>query len=537
MKLLQVLCLSILFTCPSYAQSKRDYTWVLGYYNFDFAEIWDTSIYGGQILRFDTSLLFPTIQTKRFPYGPATAVANDEYGNFLFLSTGCKIISKDMTVMENGDNIDSGVDNIENCYDLGGAWYIKNGTFVLPDAGNDHLYNLFYLRSIRSSPTYSMVDRLQMSTIDMQKNHGLGAVIEKNQVLLSDSLHNQIAVTRHGNGRDWWLIVPRGVGREFWRLQITPEGVTDKKLLNVLPAQPPFSIRIEFGDEPGTYYVPDEYSWEVEGTAAFSPDGSKYCVAILGLGFEIYDFDRCSGEMTFRRLIPMPSYRGTTLEETQVTSTGAAFSPNSRYLYYNNGESLFQLDVCDACIDHSEPVLIDTYDGALEESLPVNFFNMRNAPDGKIYMNSTSSTRTLHVIHEPNKKGLACHFEEQGIRFRFWNSWILNNFPNFNLYDLKDSPCDTLGINDPAYATPLALKDLKIFPNPADNQVQIYVPECSGGDVRVWNLTGQVVAEIRNFAGLELYTLNTGSWPAGMYVFEVHFQREKPILYKVVIVH
>jgi hypothetical protein len=255
------------------------------------------------------------------PYGPATGVANDEDGNFQFYTTGCKIINHKLEVMENGDDIDSGADNIENCADFGGAWYVKNGTFIFPCIKNENQYNLYYLRFIRTTDTSFIFDRLYESTIDMQQNGGAGTVLEKNKIVLDDSLHNQIAVTRHGNGRDWWIVVRRGVGREFWTVLVGPEGIVSKTTQDVLPPQPPFSIRFEWSDYPGTYWVPNEYAWETEGTSAFSPDGTKYCESILGLGFEIYDFDRCSGELTFRRLIPMPRYIKYPLSEIQVADS------------------------------------------------------------------------------------------------------------------------------------------------------------------------------------------------------------------------
>ena len=218
-----------------------------------------------------------------------------------------------------------------------------------------------------------------------------------------------------------------------------------------------------------------------------------------------------------------------------MTVLGLAFSPNNRYLYFNNGEALFQLDVCDACLATSEPIEIGIIDGFRDLFLPVTFFNMRNGPDGKIYMGSASTSRLLHVIHEPDKKGSACNFEQRGIAFPFWNSWIINNFPNFNLLDLRESPCDSLGIDNPFYVSDLAFDSFRIFPNPANEAIQVYIPDCIGGRIRVWDVQGRLIAETESFAGMEVYRLSTADWVSGMYFFEII--QEKTSIRKVVVTH
>ncbi len=525
-----VVCFAVIFLA---AQSKRDYTWVLGYSDPSWGSN-DPINFGGQFLNFADGKTH--IEKFAMQYGPATGVANDESGNLLFYTTGCKIISKNYELMENGDAIDSGADNTENC-PYGGVLYVKNGTFVLPDGKDVNRYNIFYLRISRTSDTSNLVDRLYSARIDIAANNGLGRVEEKTHIVLDDSLHNQVAVTRHGNGRDWWIIVPRGVGREFWQILVTPDGLLKKRMVNVQPPQPSFSIRIEDSDNPGIYSTPNEYAWEAEATAAFSPDGSKYCVAILGTGFEIYDFDRCSGDLTFRRLIPIPPYKAFPNYEVQVNSVGAAFSPNSRYLYYNNGESMYQLDVCENCIDKAVPSLLGSWDGYSYEGIATNFFNMRNAPDGKIYINSTSSAKTLHVINNPDKKGLSCNFQQHALEFPYWNVWILNNFPNFNLYDLPGSACDTLGIDDLNRRPVISFEQLKIYPNPANQMVNMYIPTCESGRVRIWNLAGQLMDAIDNITGNEVYTIKTANWPAGIYIFDTNTYDQGSMVNKVLIAH
>jgi hypothetical protein len=70
------------------------------------------------------------------------------------------------------------------------------------------------------------------------------------------------------------------------------------------------------------------------------------------------------------------------------------------------------------------------------------------APDGKIYITTTSGSRTLHVIHRPDEPGTACAFEQHGIRLPCYNARSVPTFANYRLGPVDGSSCDTLGINN-----------------------------------------------------------------------------------------
>jgi hypothetical protein len=45
--------------------------------------------------------------------------------------------------------------------------------------------------------------------------------------------------------------------------------------------------------------------------ACFSPDGSKYAIYnALNIGVYLYDFDRCTGELSNKQVLWRPLYRG-----------------------------------------------------------------------------------------------------------------------------------------------------------------------------------------------------------------------------------
>ena len=55
------------------------------------------------------------------------------------------------------------------------------------------------------------------------------------------------------------------------------------------------------------------------------------------------------------------------------------------------------------------------------------------APDGKIYISATASSRFLHVIERPNLPGQACVFRQHGVRLPTSNGTTIPHFPNYRL--------------------------------------------------------------------------------------------------------
>ena len=163
---------------------------------------------------------------------------------------------------------------------------------------------------------------------------------------------------------------------------------------------------------------------------------------------------------------------------------------------------------------------------------------MRNAPDGKIYINPANSTRYIHVIHEPNKAGKVCKFEQRGVTLPRWSDFVINYFPNFNLFDLKDSPCDTLGIDDLNPPKPIyTFDEFSVFPNPANHEVMLFVPQCEGTRIQVWNMAGQIIRDIPSISGMDVFSLDVSDWAAGAYIVGAYIDSQKPMMRKLVVVH
>ncbi len=247
----------------------------------------------------------------------------------------------------------------------------------------------------------------------------MGKVIDKNEFIISDSLWlGKLTAIKHANGRDWWLLYNEWMTKNYYTILIAPNGpeIVDTQTV-------------------GTSVI------DGLGQAVFSPDGTKYAI-INGRHddfLQIFDFDRCTGELSNEILIQFSVGQN-------IASPGLAISPNSRFLYFSATDTIYQYDLWADDIPSSEEV-VGIYDGHVDPFANL-FFLAQLAPDGKIYISVPNGSRYLHVIENPNEKGLACNFNQRGVNLLNYNGGTLPNHPNYRLGPLDGSPCDTLGLDN-----------------------------------------------------------------------------------------
>jgi hypothetical protein len=78
---------------------------------------------------------------------------------------------------------------------------------------------------------------------------------------------------------------------------------------------------------------------------------------------------------------------------------------------------------------------------------------MQLAPDGKIYLATGNSTRYMHIIHQPDVRGVGCNLEQHALHLDRFNFYSVPNYPNFRLGREVGSACDTLYYTLTATAT------------------------------------------------------------------------------------
>ena len=221
---------------------------------------------------------------------------------------------------------------------------------------------------------------LKSAFIDLDKNNGQGVVVQKEIPIFTDAMQAHLATAcRHANGRDWWIItIKSGMGK-YYKTLLNPNGFVPQ-----LPQTMPYINGSE----------------RKSSVAYFSPNGKMYAHYNGEQGAWLYDFDRCTGMLYNRRLIPL-------FRAFRTGYAGLAFSPNSRYLYMNDDSQIAQYDLEAADVPASK-IIVAEYDGFADTigfaRFNTSFFLMQLAPNGKIYGNCTGGNRYLHVIHNPNEQ-------------------------------------------------------------------------------------------------------------------------------------
>ena len=358
----------------------------------------------------------------------------DSAGKLLFYSNGMFINNSEYKVMEGGDSIAYGefwerfVDTIyPTTYEGLRIW---QGALSLPYPGHSGKYIMLYEDwDIHRQ----LINHVYYAIIDINENGGLGRVIEKDVDLLVQNNENEwladwgkLTACKHANGRDWWVMIPNSINNKIYIYLLSPEG------LNLIMEKEFEAYRV---------------SKSSLGQGAFSPDGKYYAIwggdEILGKGYyRLYDFDRCTGELSNERSDTLLTIYG----------DGLCFSPNSNYLYLSNDKHIYQFDLEEDDFYGSKQIVatMDTiWENEIGRKLSLSW--MALGRDKKIYVipNAGNSSH-IHRINKPDEKGESCNVQHHILKLPTFvgTAGTIPNYPNFRLGPIDGSDCDTLGIDN-----------------------------------------------------------------------------------------
>ena len=449
----------------SYAQG-IDNLWLLGY--------------GGGATNINFISSSPNIySTNRMMNISVTlGLITDNSGNLLFYSNGCYIANALNDTMYNGNGLNPNSCALNVC-PYGNT--ITDGNIVIPDPGNPNRYYLFHETCSWISPSFEPTE-LYYSVIDMTQQGGLGAVVQKNVVILNSGTLNWgfLTAVKHANGRDWWIAVHKLGNNLFHTLLLTPDGL-----------QGPFTQSI------GT-----SFQFSAGGQTVFSPDGSKLATSTWGFGngltITLFEFDRCTGQFRNEMI----------LDSINIGTCGIAFSPNSRFLYCTPLDSIIQYDMNANNISSSKIKV------AMRDSF--TYFQFAElAYNQKIYIISGGSS--FSSIENPDSLGLACNVQMNSIHLPHINHGTIPNYPNYRLGPVIGSVCDSLtGIND-KNAFQLSLK---VFPNPSATGIfhfQFNDIREQIQDLEISDVSGRIVFAIKK----NIYKVNISGVSSGIYFYSV----------------
>ncbi len=499
MKKIVFIVISVSIVISSFAQSKQDYVWLFG-------QDMNTSAFNGYLFDFNNPPMQVREHDNNIGIGSANASICDPEGNLLFYMNGCAVMNRNYQMMPNGDSLS--YDEIWEVFNFGcnrGFPFFQDN-IILKSPSSENEYYIIHKPSLYNGN--GNIDSLPIwySIVDMTSDESLGDVVQKNVVLDNSKnfLSSYLTAINHENERDWWMIQAPTDDSVFHTFLIANNGIF---LDTIQPSN----------------YLFTRSKTSASGTAKFSPDGTKYTLYNETDGLLIYDFDRETGILDFKKRIITYDTSGIGI------FCSLEWSPNSRFIYTATRTHLHQVDLWEEDIQENGIRLIDTYNGT-QDPFSTTFFLMAQAPDCKIYMCPTSGTRSYHVIHRPDELGTACNFVQNGLKLpQTSNFGGMPNFPRFRVDEEdKCDPTLTSVFGDGVYYR----RDLRVYPSPSDGRYTVELPEdFSNGVLTIINPEGNIIKQQKILIHMNAVNIDISSVPAGYYQIELYPDEHKGRLF------
>lgn len=310
---------------------------------------------------------------------------SDTSGQLLFYSDGINVWNKAHQVMVNGDNL-SLVPNLSNT-----VGYVV----AVPMPNNDSVFYLFYNKSVLANTIYSLC----YSVINMNKQNGLGEVVQKNVVLQTET-NIGLAAVLCDNKKDYWIITKYFYSAKFYSFKLTDAGI------NVQPTISDYSLA-------GPNVVLSGHC-SMKG----SPNGKMLAVSPNYIFF----LNNVSGLLVQPRKLGLSIING--------GSGTFSFSPNSKKFYKQNGiNKLIQYSL-DTLATTTNPF---NYKDSTEMTYPQitivdRMGDLQIGSDSKVYLIRRNSTR-LSCLNKPNDSSYNSQFIDTAIVLTKGRGNI--NFPTF----------------------------------------------------------------------------------------------------------
>ena len=455
------------------------------------------------LLEFDTFNPSPSIQITNTYIQMILENASicNASGEFLFFTNGIKIFDKNFNFMTGG-SLAPPLDTSSLAYGLAQ----RQGCMFLPWPNDTNKYLLLHTTKEFSLPMsyagwipYHLPSHLYATVLDKGLNAGNGGIVSINQIILTDTLSNWgggLSVTKHANGRDWWILVKKHYNNKFYKFLFTPNGIQ--------------SMGIQLIGLDNQARLLDSY--------CFSPNGEILAGIIGGHEIALFNFDRCTGVLSNYQVLNNPNNANGGCEDLD-------FSSNSRYLYTAERLRIFQYDLLNintpGAVQLTQVHVVDTqFVFSVCDSLNnfTTFYSFGQlALNDKIYYPTNHSCNEFSYFESPDSAGLLSDFQYGGLNISSFHASAVPYFPNYRLGPLAGSPCDTLSVGIEEWQASQVL----VFPNPTQNSINVRLGRtCEEIQCKFYNMQGQLLfQEKRNFGNA--FTLDIPKLSNGLYLLEI----------------
>jgi hypothetical protein len=441
---------------------------------------------GNYMIRFDSGVPVVSPADLNANFESTVAALSDSSGQLRLYTNGCSIYGASGEVILDGDDLNPGI--VRDMVCPGTGYISPRGAMFLPYPDGSPYTYLFHMgmhyeanRSLTYGPLYMTI---------ISELSGTPRAIYKNEVMLDDILagpfntrtFEPFSVVRHGNGRDWWLVVPE-YGRNIYHTFLITSS--------------------SFFEQP-VQVVGEKMKCKRIGSTVFSPDGTKFARQ-QNCGVAVMDFDRCTGKFSNPVWMPRPHYT--------FGGGGLAFSKDGTELLTNEYLTILKADLTQATPAFDTLVYP-------EDVIRTSLHYFQRGPDDQIYFSTLQRNDYMPVLRDGFDDSPV--FEREGLSLPAYSVRNLPNFPNFRLYDFANSPCDTLGINSPSDVSvvPPDKKSFTLSPNPAATHFTVTLPEGSGAvRLSILDLQGRMLREAAVTASGQ--HIGTEGLPNGTYLVRI----------------
>ncbi|MEO0310418.1 MAG: hypothetical protein RIQ89_75 [Bacteroidota bacterium] len=451
---------------------------------------WYGRPFGTNVINYINNQPDTSWEARKMYFNCTNGVIADSAGNFLFSSNGQWIANAANDTMLNGNGLNPALYTTQQ--DSFGLVQ-PQANMILPKPNSNHEYYLFHQTVDGYGVDYDSY-YLYYSLIDMNGDGGLGEVVDKNHVIINDSITNTaMSACKHANGRDWWIIKHENLSDRFITLLLTPDSI--------------------FGPYYQSAGIYRESYW---AQCCFSPSGNYFTYYAPSFNdLDIFDFDRCSGMLTLKAHVDIDDSSG---------APGVAFSPNNRFLYVASFKYIYQFDMQAANIPASQTT-VAVWDSVYYPNYPFStaFYLLQLMPDGKIYGVASSGTKLGHIINYPDSAGLACDVCMRCLEYPAYNNFTIPNYPNYFLgADTTSLVCDSLssGMVNPGFNK----LSLKVWPNPvvSGGSVQLnYNTLNQNGVLELLNTDGRLIKSYGLPAWSQMQPIQLPELPEGVYLLNL----------------
>lgn len=401
----------------------------------------------------------------------------DSSGALLFYSNAAKVWNRQHLILLNGDSLKSNPSSTQ-------------GALFVPKPGSNRYFYLFTTDAFYNS---SLQYGFRYSLIDLCLDNGLGGIVqEQKNIKILDTVAEKLAVVRHSNGMDYWIVVHKYYSDAFYCYLLTSSGITNTVVTHLGSFHP----------------TGNQAPAGAFGQMKVSPNGQK--IAIVNGNStnnlaEYFDFNASTGVITNSVNIQW---------NLNYSYYGVAFSPDNSKLYISsclNGNGIYQFDLSagggnSVSVNASRTQIAFTH----------NYLGMQLGPDGKIYCARSPfiGNPYLSVISNPNASGLTCNYMDNAISLNSRDaSYGPPNFITAYSYSNTKFVCSVTRNNENLSRNPI-----NIHPNPNTGTFKIQIDDnFNTGQFILINTFGQVVHEQHVIEGTN--EVETKGLPPGLYQY------------------